>query len=294
MNQNQKIILVAVIVIIMGMLAYPPFQVIARNGIVFNKGYGWIIDPPKRGAITATVNVAMLLIQWVGVLIVGCIAFFLAKTPERIEGNIPEGQQVSLDALSQDEKPKLQRYRHANWQGPAGVGGWLLLLIIGMMVLGPLMGAGQLTDGIQATEGQYPSLISKATDDDWVDLPLDGNYLPVSTFGDRWHRFKLATWWVFGFITVLSFYGGLRLLLGKDWSAVQLAKAVLWITGPGSLFIFGVIIPIMAFGKAVTAQVGFIGSFIGPFIASVIGATIWTAYLSRSKRVHNTYGADRD
>lgn len=79
MNQNQKMILVAVIVIIMGMIVYPPFQVVAKNGIVINMGYGLIIDPPKRGFITATVNVAMLLIQWVGVLIVGGIAFFMTK-----------------------------------------------------------------------------------------------------------------------------------------------------------------------------------------------------------------------
>lgn len=61
------------------MLAYPPFQVVVRNGVVFNMGYDWLIDPPKRGYIAATVNVSMLLIQWIGVLVVGGLAFFLAK-----------------------------------------------------------------------------------------------------------------------------------------------------------------------------------------------------------------------
>jgi len=79
MNQNQKRILMAVIAVIVVMLAYPPFQVIASNGVVFNMGYDWLIDPPKRGYISATVNVSMLLIQWVGVLVVGGLAFFLAK-----------------------------------------------------------------------------------------------------------------------------------------------------------------------------------------------------------------------
>ena len=44
---------------------------------------GMRFDSPKRGSMVANVNVPMLLIQWVGVLIVGGIAFFLAKgSPE--------------------------------------------------------------------------------------------------------------------------------------------------------------------------------------------------------------------
>ena len=83
MNQNQKRILVAVIITIAGMLAYPPFQVVAKNGSVFNMGYGWIIDPPKSGYITATVNVAMLLVQWGGVIVVGGLSFFLTKKTQQ-------------------------------------------------------------------------------------------------------------------------------------------------------------------------------------------------------------------
>lgn len=79
MNQNQKRILIAVIAVVVAMLAYPPFQVIASNGVVFNMGYDWLIAPPKRGYVAATVNASMLLIQWIGVLVVGGIAFFLTK-----------------------------------------------------------------------------------------------------------------------------------------------------------------------------------------------------------------------
>lgn len=83
MSQNQKRILMVVLAIVAAMFVYPPFQVINNNGMAFNMGYGWIFDSPKRGSIIANVNVPMLLIQWVGVLIVGGIAFFLAKgSPE--------------------------------------------------------------------------------------------------------------------------------------------------------------------------------------------------------------------
>lgn len=79
MNQNQKRILMAVIAMVIAMLVYPPFQVVVQNGVIFNMGYDWLVDPPKRGYIAATVNVSMLLIQWIGVLVVGGLAFCLAK-----------------------------------------------------------------------------------------------------------------------------------------------------------------------------------------------------------------------
>jgi len=79
LNQYQKAILMSVVAVLMAMIAYPPFHVVAKNSAVFNMGYGWIFDPPKRGYVTATVNTFMLLIQWIGVLVVGMIGFLLAK-----------------------------------------------------------------------------------------------------------------------------------------------------------------------------------------------------------------------
>jgi len=76
MNKNQKLILIAVVVVVVAMFIYPPFQAV-RNGTVFNMGYGWIFALSKRGYMT--INVSMLIIQWIGVFIVGGIAFFLAK-----------------------------------------------------------------------------------------------------------------------------------------------------------------------------------------------------------------------
>ena len=83
MNQNQKWVLVAVITIIVAMLVYPPFQLSLRNGVISNMGYGWFFEPPKRGAIAAIVNVPMLLIQWFVVLVVGFLAFLLAKNQSK-------------------------------------------------------------------------------------------------------------------------------------------------------------------------------------------------------------------
>jgi hypothetical protein len=75
----QRIILAVVAIFFVVMFVYPPFQVIGNNGSVFNMGYGWIFEPPKRGNIGASVNVPMLLVQWVGVLVVGGLAFALSS-----------------------------------------------------------------------------------------------------------------------------------------------------------------------------------------------------------------------
>ena len=76
MNKNQKLILIAVAVVVVAMFIYPPFQAV-RSGTIHNMGYGWIFALSKRGYMT--INVSMLIIQWIGVFIVGGIAFFLAK-----------------------------------------------------------------------------------------------------------------------------------------------------------------------------------------------------------------------
>lgn len=83
MNTNQKIILISIILVISGMFLYPPFNLIAKNGTVLNMGYAWIFEPPRRGYLVANVNTAMLLIQWIGVIVVGGLIFVIAKSPSK-------------------------------------------------------------------------------------------------------------------------------------------------------------------------------------------------------------------
>lgn len=75
MNLNQKILLIAVSVVVAGMLIFPPFNGRTGYGGIYNLGYSLILTPPIGG----TVDVALLMTQWVGVLIVGTIVFFLLK-----------------------------------------------------------------------------------------------------------------------------------------------------------------------------------------------------------------------
>lgn len=76
MNDDQKTICVIIAAVILAMEIYPPFHQHGFHGSVVNQGYGWIFAPPTA---TATVDIAMLLMQWMGVLIIGAIALVIAK-----------------------------------------------------------------------------------------------------------------------------------------------------------------------------------------------------------------------
>lgn len=80
MNSSQRKVLIFVVVLIVAMLLYPPWQAHLTNSrgasVVVNHGYSWIISPPQN---TAQVNVVLLFTQWVGVLIVGLILYFMMR-----------------------------------------------------------------------------------------------------------------------------------------------------------------------------------------------------------------------
>jgi hypothetical protein len=74
-------------VVILTMLMFPPFHATLPTGVVHNLGYGLLLNPPaldylylgRRMEITGAVDVALLVTQWSGALIIGAIAFFLCK-----------------------------------------------------------------------------------------------------------------------------------------------------------------------------------------------------------------------
>jgi hypothetical protein len=80
MNKKQRAVLIAITVVIVGMLLYPPFHWRGPKGQVGSAGYSWIFDPPPDGlGILATVDLGLLVIQWLGVLIVGGITWIILK-----------------------------------------------------------------------------------------------------------------------------------------------------------------------------------------------------------------------
>ena len=88
MNDNQRMVLIAVVVIVLLMLLFPPFQYRLPNGAIRNLGYSFILSPPpiekfispfELNPIVGSVNITMLVIQWIGIIIAGAIAFFMLK-----------------------------------------------------------------------------------------------------------------------------------------------------------------------------------------------------------------------
>jgi hypothetical protein len=83
MNANQRNVLITVLIVVFAMTAYPPFHFHAKD-IVFNLGYGWLLNPPTFNnqadpRYAGTVDLARLLTQWAGVAFAGGIGYLLLK-----------------------------------------------------------------------------------------------------------------------------------------------------------------------------------------------------------------------
>lgn len=81
MNRKQKTVLIFVVVIIAIMLLIPPFHYYFKPGVAINLGYSFLFAPPMiySGRVQGSVDVGMLITQWLGVLIIGGIIVFMLK-----------------------------------------------------------------------------------------------------------------------------------------------------------------------------------------------------------------------
>lgn len=76
MNQNQKRLLIGIVIVMLGMLLYPPFYGTAYNGVTINFGYGFIFEPPNSIAL---VNSGVLFVQMVAAAVIGFVGWYLLK-----------------------------------------------------------------------------------------------------------------------------------------------------------------------------------------------------------------------
>lgn len=116
MNKKQKNALLLTAAVIFLMFLFPPFHIGYEGGSI-NKGYSFIFSPSDE---RATVNIGMLLMQWLGVLILGGIAFFFltSQKPKRFESSqshsYPEG---SMPREGDMFKGKVNDLRHPPVKG---------------------------------------------------------------------------------------------------------------------------------------------------------------------------------
>jgi hypothetical protein len=77
-NTNQKKVLKLVVIAILLMLLFPPFQ--ERNGPanVF-EGFGFIFHPPRSGYgyLIASIDIWMMQIEFLAILVIGFIFFLI-------------------------------------------------------------------------------------------------------------------------------------------------------------------------------------------------------------------------
>lgn len=122
MNRNQKIAVVVGATAVLLMLIFPPFHVQIRD-TAFNMGYGFILGPPKRGCVTASVNVGKLLVQWVGMLLLTALVFFILKSSgetsrheEHLTGSTSLSAENQIHEMSIDQSKRFLGGQHHPWR----------------------------------------------------------------------------------------------------------------------------------------------------------------------------------
>ena len=142
---------------------------------------------------------------------------------------------------------------------PAGIGGWLALLIVWMVLLRPVAGVYMLNQ-LQATSLANPIILENSS---WL--------INTSTF-----------WMVFLLVAALSIYGGLRLWRDRTAASVRTVIVILWIFSP--IAAVDLLIARAFLEGRVT-----LANATTTVVMNLAVAAAWTIYLKRSRRVRNTY-----
>lgn len=146
-----------------------------------------------------------------------------------------------------------------------GVQGWLLLLVIGLMCLGPLRMVGDTINALKLAEETYPALIN----------------LPA------WENYKTASWMTTAALCAAMVWAGYGLWKHHIPPSVNACISILWA------------VPIVALLADSLSSVTFLEVSVGDYFTGeaftglaqgFVSAALWTAYLKRSRRVKNTYG----
>jgi hypothetical protein len=83
MNGNQRKLLIGICVVVLCMLLFPPYReysgALNKSNVIIDSGYSFIFDI-SGGAI---LDISTLFTQWLGVLIVGVIGFFILNSKHK-------------------------------------------------------------------------------------------------------------------------------------------------------------------------------------------------------------------
>lgn len=79
MNSRQRIILKLALAALILAFLFPPFYGRLANGIISNLGYGFIFDPPKFGALIGSVDIGILVVEWILIVAITGVAWWLSE-----------------------------------------------------------------------------------------------------------------------------------------------------------------------------------------------------------------------
>lgn len=149
-----------------------------------------------------------------------------------------------------------------------GVRGWLLLLVLVLLLLlGDPLGCAWQAINMHQTQTTYPELLDMS----------------------QWKVYRLGMCTTLSIWSALSISAGLRLWKDHTPAAVHWARRVLWVTCTVGMAAVYLIVPWIAFGELTAFDV------VQAAVGLLLGVTIafaWTRYLSKSRRVRNTYFSD--
>lgn len=265
-------ILWVLILSIVGMMLFPPYQMHIHETDI-NMGYAPIFNPPQWENYQATINVPVLMAQWLGVIIIAGILWFFTRaemSPKSSAANLPiENDDNDLDfALSQPfHFLEIIQSRFTNLYEQCfddKLPGWLLLLIVQMLIATPLLEAIRIglesfrLSGLEATTG-----------------------LQI---------YKILTFIFFVGTTTLSIYGGMHLLHNRNWISVKQAARILWLTGPVVVFITQLLLPRLLLDDSFESIS--LGLVLAYLVCSITIASAWSVYLAQSIAIRELYSAD--
>lgn len=122
-------------------LAFPPFVVHLPNGAEINKGYGFLFDPPQHGYFSATVNVATLFAEWVGIAILAGVGWSLLNGGSALATQSPSGSSSFSSSSTSKANTGSPKVLGAGFW--ARVGAYLLdyvLICVGLFLLFVIFG----------------------------------------------------------------------------------------------------------------------------------------------------------
>lgn len=136
MNDRQRLLLIVAGALVLIALMFPPFVVHLPNGAAINKGYSFLFDPPEHGYLSATVNVATLMAEWLGIAILGGVGWVLLKGSGAFTSQTALGNNSFGSAATQKSGAKAPKVLRAGFWARAGAYPLdSILLCVGMFVL---------------------------------------------------------------------------------------------------------------------------------------------------------------